>query len=42
MKFVYIGSKNNVRGIPVNEWQGCLYNSKQKITYKVTTSFSGN
>lgn len=26
--------------MPVNEWQGCLYDKIQKITYKVTTSFT--
>ncbi|RNA35759.1 EF-hand domain-containing D1 [Brachionus plicatilis] len=37
----YLGSKNRyVRGIPVREWQTCLYSKKESSTLKVTLSFT--
>jgi len=41
LKFVYTGSNKMVRGIPVNEWQTCLYTKEDQTTYKITASFSG-
>ncbi|CAF0782404.1 unnamed protein product [Brachionus calyciflorus] len=41
IKIAYLGSKNKfVRGIPVREWQTCLYSKKDEATLKVTISYS--
>ena len=39
-KLIYTGSKNTVRGIPVNEWQTCIYNKAEKKTSRLTISYS--
>lgn len=41
LKLTYIGSNQNVRGIPVNEWQGCSYSNFEKTTTRITISYSG-
>jgi len=36
----YIGSNNLVRGFPVRQWVGCLYDEEKDETRKVTVSYS--
>ena len=42
LKFVYTGSSNIVRGIPVNEWVTCYYGLNRDYVQRITISFSGN
>lgn len=41
LKLTYIGSNQDIRGIPVNEWQGCLYTPGDQTTSRITISYSG-
>lgn len=38
-KLVYIG-KDNLRGIPVDQWQACTYSKETKVTSKLTVSLA--
>lgn len=40
IKLVYTGSGNFIRGIPVDEWQTCIFSNFDKKSLKVTISFT--
>lgn len=36
----YLGSRRTVRGMPVRQWQACVYSEQKKSTLKITFSYT--